>query len=68
MTALRVGADADWQGPATGLEWTCWETVEHVSDDLFAYAGQLAAPTPPLDGYVPFGYEQRRPGGPALTV
>ena len=66
--ALAAADGADWTLPATGLDWTCWETVEHVSDDLFSYAGQLAAPTPPLEGYVPFGYEHRRPGGPALTV
>ncbi|WP_426561414.1 hypothetical protein ACPPVT_14515 [Angustibacter sp. McL0619] len=68
VSALRGAADADWQVPAQGLEWTCWETVEHVSDDLFAYAGQLAPPAPPLDGYVPFGCEARREGGPSLTV
>ncbi|MEU4424929.1 maleylpyruvate isomerase N-terminal domain-containing protein [Actinoplanes sp. NPDC024001] len=56
-------------GPVTagGLSWTVWETVEHIADDLFAYAGQLAPEQPALDAYVPFGY-RRRPDGPALTV
>ncbi|HEV7896872.1 MAG TPA: hypothetical protein VGP31_03390 [Planosporangium sp.] len=54
----------EWQG----LEWDCWETVEHLSDDLFAYVVQLGPRTPPLDGHVPFVWESRRPGGPANTV
>ena len=27
--------------PAGDLDWDCRETVEHMADDLFAYAGQL---------------------------
>ncbi|GAA2708658.1 DinB family protein [Actinoplanes palleronii] len=66
--ALRSVADQDWQVPAGDLTWSCWETVEHVADDLFAYAGQLAADRPPTDRYVPFGYRRSRPDAPALTV
>jgi hypothetical protein len=65
---LSGGLDRDWQRPAAGLEWTCWETVEHVSDDLFAYAGQLAPKWPRLTRDVPFGYQARRPGGPANII
>jgi hypothetical protein len=54
--------------PAGELEWTCWETVEHVSDDLFGYACQLGPKRPPLDRYVPFGAHDRRPGGPNETI
>jgi hypothetical protein len=57
-----------WDGNAGTLEWTCWETVEHLADDLFAYAVQLGPRTPPLDREVPFAYESRRPGGPANSV
>lgn len=60
-------ADA-WEGKAGTLEWTCWETVEHLSDDLFAYAAQLGPRIPPLDGYVPFAREGRRQGGPVETI
>ncbi|BCJ40570.1 hypothetical protein GCM10010168_80960 [Actinoplanes ianthinogenes] len=66
--ALRTAAGQDWQAPAGDLSWSCWETVEHVADDLFAYAGQLAADQPPADRYVPWGYRRARPDAPALTV
>ena len=65
--ALNGALDQDWRVPAGGLEWDCRETVEHMADDLFAYAGQLGPRRPPLDTYVPFAW-QRRPGGPALTI
>lgn len=57
--------DADWSGKAGGLEWDCWETVEHLADDLFAYAAQLGPERPPLDREVPFLWYRRRDGGPA---
>lgn len=67
VRALGTRTDRDWRVPAAGLDWDCWETVEHVADDLFAYAAQLSARRPPLTGYVPIGY-RARPGGPLLTV
>jgi hypothetical protein len=66
--ALRSVAGQDWRVPAGDLTWTCWETVEHVADDLFSYAGQLAAEQPPADGYVAWGYQKARPDAPALTI
>ncbi|WP_255219264.1 hypothetical protein [Nocardia tenerifensis] len=63
----EAGAGA-WEGKAGSLEWDCWETVEHLSDDLFAYAVQLGPAAPPLDREVPFVWESRRPGGPANAV
>ena len=65
--ALNGALDQDWRVPAGDLEWDCRETVEHMADDLFAYAGQLGPRRPPLDTYVPFAW-QRRPGGPTLTI
>ncbi|MYW01091.1 DinB family protein [Streptomyces sp. SID3343] len=63
------GAPASaWDTNAGSLEWTCWETVEHLADDLFAYAAQLGLRTPLLDGEVPFVWESRRPGGPANAI
>ncbi|MFC9324621.1 hypothetical protein [Kitasatospora sp. NPDC057015] len=69
VDALRgaPGAEA-WDGRAGALEWDCWETAEHLSDDLFAYAAQLGPRRPPLTGEVPFLWESRRPGGPANAV
>ncbi|MEU0372552.1 maleylpyruvate isomerase N-terminal domain-containing protein [Streptomyces sp. NPDC006283] len=68
VAALRAVPPASWDGTAGSLEWTCWETVEHLADDLFAYAVQLGPRTPPQDREVPFHYESRRPGGPANSV
>ncbi|MFJ6797353.1 maleylpyruvate isomerase N-terminal domain-containing protein [Streptomyces sp. NPDC091268] len=65
---LRGAPAAAWAGKAGSLEWDCWETVEHLSDDLFAYAAQLGPKQPPLDGEVPFVWESRRPGGPANAI
>jgi hypothetical protein len=60
-----TAAPSSWDKPAGDLTWTCWETAEHVADDLFFYATQLARPTP---GYVPFAGESRRAGGPVNSV
>lgn len=68
ITALRGAPEVNWQNRAGSLEWDCWETVEHLADDMFCYAAQLAPPTPPLDGYVPFVPTRLRPGGPQETI
>ncbi len=68
VAALREAVDRDWHVPATGLDWDCWETVEHTADDLFAYAGQVAVRTPETSTYVPFGFTADRPGAPHLAV
>ncbi|MFF3286285.1 maleylpyruvate isomerase N-terminal domain-containing protein [Streptomyces sp. NPDC003023] len=68
VATLRDAPPEAWDGNAGTLEWTCWETVEHLADDLFAYAVQLGPRTPPQDREVPFVYESRRPGGPANSV
>ncbi|MER5430674.1 hypothetical protein [Streptomyces sp. NPDC002588] len=66
--ALRGAEAADWDGKAGSLEWSCWETVEHLADDLFAYAAQLGPQGPSLDTEVPFGWDAKRAGGPANVV
>jgi hypothetical protein len=38
---LAKVVEQDWRVPAGDLDWDCWETVEHIADDLFAYAAQL---------------------------
>ncbi|WP_329019465.1 hypothetical protein [Streptomyces sp. NBC_00690] len=68
VAVLRGAPPLAWGGKAGSLEWDCWETVEHLSDDLFAYAAQMGPRTPPLEGEVPFVWESRRPGGPANVV
>jgi hypothetical protein len=66
--ALNGALGQDWRVPAGDLEWDVWETVEHMADDLFAYAGQLGPRRPPQDTHVPFAYQQSRPGAPLLTI
>ncbi|MGK5679508.1 maleylpyruvate isomerase N-terminal domain-containing protein [Actinoplanes sp. URMC 104] len=65
---LTAATDRDWEAPAGDLTWTCWETVEHVADDLFTYAAQLSLTEPSLTTNVPYGWQHRREGGPGLTV
>jgi hypothetical protein len=67
-SALRTVEERDWQVPAGDLDWTCWETIEHVGDDLFSYACQLGPKPPPLEHYLPFATRERRPGGPDETI
>ncbi|MFM9372293.1 hypothetical protein [Streptomyces sp. Da 82-17] len=68
VAVLRTAPGDAWRGRAGSLEWDCWETVEHLADDLFAYAVQLGPRKPPSAGEVPFVWESRRPGGPANAV
>ncbi|WP_026930417.1 DinB family protein [Glycomyces tenuis] len=66
---LLKSAEPDaWSYRAGRLKWTCWETVEHIADDLFAFAVQMGPRHPPINGVVPFVCEARRGGGPASSV
>jgi hypothetical protein len=66
VAALRPGAGGDWSAPAGDLTWTCWETAEHLADDLFCYAAQLGADG--YSGYLPFEAAPRYPGGEPNTI
>ncbi len=68
VKALRAAPEEAWDASAGSLEWTCWETVEHLADDLFAYAAQLGPASPRQTTEVPFSWERRRPGGPANVI
>jgi hypothetical protein len=68
VAVLREAPAAAWTAKAGSLEWDCWETVEHLSDDLFTYATQLGSRSTPLDSWVPYLCESRRPGGPDNAV
>jgi hypothetical protein len=72
LSTLKELVDREWSVPAHGLEFSCWEAVEHVSDDLFAYAGQLSGAVvgaPEIrEGYAPIGYTRRTDNGPNLTI
>jgi hypothetical protein len=68
VAALRGAPDDGWDAAAGGLEWTCWQTGEHLADDLFAYALQLGPRTPSLTTHVPAAWRRLTPGGPVSTV
>ena len=68
VATLRNAPPQEWDGNAGTLEWSCWETVEHLADDLFAYAAQIGSDQRPVTGDVPFVWEPRRPGGPRNAV
>ncbi|MCM2414872.1 VOC family protein [Streptomyces sp. RKAG290] len=68
VAALKESSAQDWHIPAGTLTWDCWETVEHLSDDLFAYAAQLGPQSPPLENEVPYHWAPRREGGPFNAI
>ncbi|KJS54521.1 hypothetical protein VM98_18670 [Streptomyces rubellomurinus subsp. indigoferus] len=65
---LRDAPSEGWGGKAGSLEWDCWETVEHLANDLLYYAVQLGPQSPPLDTHVPFALNRKRPDGPTVFV
>jgi hypothetical protein len=67
LATLREGTGLDWTAEAGSLDWTCWETTEHMADDLFSYAGQLGVRNPPLKSHVQFKWS-RKPGGPPNAI
>ena len=40
--SLRPAVDKDWLVPAGKLDWTCWDTAEHIAGVGLVYAAQLA--------------------------
>jgi hypothetical protein len=41
-SSLGSVLDRDWSVPAGTLEWSCWQTVDHITDCIFSYALQIA--------------------------
>ncbi|UUU25452.1 hypothetical protein [Streptomyces sp. DSM 40750] len=54
VETLRRAASRDWETEAGTLDWTCWETLEHLADDLFTYAARFGPAKPPLSSLLPF--------------
>jgi hypothetical protein len=46
LETWRSGLDRDWSAPAGTLEWSCWQTADHVVDCVYSYAVFLAMRTP----------------------
>ncbi|MFC7219605.1 hypothetical protein ACFQLX_15725 [Streptomyces polyrhachis] len=70
LKALREAPDdaEAWGVPAAGLEWTCWETAEHLADDLFFYAAAFAPRRPDLERHTPIAYTRARPQAPYNSI
>ncbi len=68
VAALSAAASADWSVPAAGLVWTCWETAEHLCDDLFSYAAQIGPKAPSLEKVLPLRWKREYPEGPANAL
>lgn len=67
VESLGSAPEEAWGRHAGTLEWDCWETVEHIADDLFAYATQLT-PATPEGGYVPIAMTSTRPDGAESAI
>jgi hypothetical protein len=52
LDALDERVELDWSVPAGSLEWSCWQTVDHMIDCVFSYAFQLASRA--QGGFLPF--------------
>ncbi|MBL1090780.1 MULTISPECIES: DinB family protein [Streptomyces] len=63
------GVPADqWHALAGDLEWTCWETLEHLADDLLTYALRFGLAQPIAVPRVPLRVTSDRPDGPANVI
>ncbi|ARF59175.1 hypothetical protein B1H19_01580 [Streptomyces gilvosporeus] len=65
---LRDVPAARWHSRAGGLEWTCWETVEHIADDLLTYAMRFGVARTMEVSRVPLLVSQARENGPANVI
>ncbi|MFF3322516.1 hypothetical protein [Streptomyces sp. NPDC002889] len=68
IDALRDADPQAWESKAGTLEWTCWETLEHLADDLFTYAARFGLAKPPMSTVLPFRTSSDRTGGPANVI
>ncbi|MFI7638411.1 maleylpyruvate isomerase N-terminal domain-containing protein [Nonomuraea sp. NPDC049400] len=68
VDALRRADPRAWEAKAGTLDWTCWETLEHLADDLFTYAARFGLAKPPMSTVLPFRTSSDRSGGPANVI
>jgi hypothetical protein len=65
---LRHGDPRLWEARAGTLEWTCWETYEHLAGCLFTYAARFGLATPPASSFLPWREIRDREDGPARVL
>ncbi|CQR59833.1 maleylpyruvate isomerase N-terminal domain-containing protein [Streptomyces leeuwenhoekii] len=68
VKTLSATPSSDWSAPAGGLEWSCWETLEHLADDLLTYALRFGLARPMDVPRVPLRISSERPDGPANVI
>ncbi|MFH8411422.1 DinB family protein [Streptomyces sp. NPDC018019] len=57
-----------WRARSGDLEWTCWETLEHLADDLLTYALRFGLARPMDVPHIPLRISQDRPEGPGNVI
>ncbi|AYA20058.1 hypothetical protein DCW30_15285 [Streptomyces alfalfae] len=65
---LRGIPAGQWHERAGGLEWTRWETLDHLADDLLTYALRFGLAHPMGVPRVPLRVSSDRPDGPVNVV
>ncbi|MER6046288.1 hypothetical protein ABT168_02155 [Streptomyces sp. NPDC001793] len=68
VATLSGASSGPWHAAAGQLEWTCWETLEHLADDLLTYALRFGLANPSGVPHVPLRISTDRPQGPANVV
>ncbi|WPO75448.1 MULTISPECIES: maleylpyruvate isomerase N-terminal domain-containing protein [unclassified Streptomyces] len=68
VTTLSDVPSAHWSALSGGLEWTRWETLEHLADDLLTYALRFGLAHPMAIPRVPLRISSDRPGGPGNVI
>jgi hypothetical protein len=53
VASLREVTNADWSTRAGTLDWSCWQTIDHIIDCVFSDTMQVAAAAEA--GFLPFG-------------
>ncbi|MGH3999663.1 MAG: DinB family protein [Pseudonocardiaceae bacterium] len=67
IATVSEAPSTNWNAQAASLNWTCWETIEHLANALFFYATQLAT-TATANKVVPFACTPQRPNGPKNMI
>ncbi|MYR62093.1 hypothetical protein GTY54_39805 [Streptomyces sp. SID625] len=68
VKTLSGVSSSRWSAPAGDLEWTCWETLEHLADDLLTYALRFGLEHPMDVRRVPLRLSSDRAAGPVNVI
>ncbi|MFF5676176.1 maleylpyruvate isomerase N-terminal domain-containing protein [Streptomyces hygroscopicus] len=68
VAVLSGAPPQQWRERAGELEWTCWETLEHLADDLLTYALRFGLAHPMGVPRVPLRLSSDRAEGPVNVI